>query len=85
MSYEYESEKGVKTAGFLTIMAGIISILSSALQYGIFLNGPAGFALPVGIPLILVIGWMMFSGFYHRILTENVGIIEEDDESDRIS
>jgi len=51
----------VKKASLITITGGIIIAISILVQYGILLNGPSGFAIPVGIPIILVIGWWMYS------------------------
>jgi hypothetical protein len=50
----------IKKASILTITGGIIFTLSVLLQYGIMLFSQSGFAIPVGIPIILVIGWWMY-------------------------
>jgi hypothetical protein len=49
----------IKKASFLTIAVGIIFTISILLQYGIVLFSQSGFALPIGIPIILIIGWWM--------------------------
>ncbi|WP_321508347.1 hypothetical protein [uncultured Methanoregula sp.] len=75
----------VKPASILTIIAGIAFVISCFLQYGIFLNGPAGFVIPVGIPLVFVIGAVMYTGYYRRILPgddEDDNNEEGDDEDD---
>jgi hypothetical protein len=33
------------------------------LQYGILLNGPAGISIPVGIPVIIILGWIQYRHF----------------------
>jgi hypothetical protein len=50
----------VKKASVFTIGGGIVFALSIIFQYGFLLIGPSGFAIPVGIPIIFVIGWWMF-------------------------
>jgi hypothetical protein len=49
-----------KTSGLLTIGAGILFLLSSIMQYGPLFHGPAGFVIPVGIPVILITGWWLY-------------------------
>jgi len=51
----------VKKASLITIAGGIIIAISIPVQYGILLTGQSGFAIPVGIPVILIIGWWMYS------------------------
>lgn len=46
------------------ISGGILFSLSILLQYGIFLNGTAGVAIPIGIPLILVFGYNFYKMRY---------------------
>jgi hypothetical protein len=78
-----DPEKRMKTAGILTIVSGFSFLGSSFLQYGIFLNGPGGFVIPVGIPLLLIIGWIMYSGFYLRLVPdeEECGEVADDSEN----
>ncbi|MFA4876914.1 MAG: glycosyltransferase family 39 protein [Methanoregula sp.] len=73
VSYLYNTEKWVKPAAILTIIAGASFLISSLLQYGFFLNGPAGFVIPIGIPLVFFIGWIMFSGYYLMFIPEDDG------------
>jgi hypothetical protein len=51
----------IKKASLITIAGGIIIAFSIPVQYGILLNSQSGFAIPVGIPIILIIGWWMYS------------------------
>ncbi|WP_440949836.1 hypothetical protein [Methanosphaerula subterraneus] len=49
-----------RVPGLLTILAGIAMLASLVQQYGPLLNGPAGFAIPVGLPLVFVVGWWVY-------------------------
>jgi len=50
----------VKAAAIVTIAAGCLFLLADMIQYGILFSGPAGFAIPIGVPVILVCGWWMY-------------------------
>ncbi|MDD1701647.1 MAG: hypothetical protein LUQ31_01535 [Methanoregula sp.] len=50
----------VKAAAIVTIAAGCLFLLADMIQYGILFHGPAGFAIPIGVPVILVCGWWMY-------------------------
>ncbi|AGB02530.1 hypothetical protein [Methanoregula formicica] len=52
--------KRVKTSALLTIFSGCLFLLSDILQYGIFLNGPAGFVVPIGVPVIFLVGALVY-------------------------
>lgn len=47
--------------GIMVIGSGILLLLSCMVQYGPFLSGPAGVSIPIGIPLMLVVGWLIYS------------------------
>lgn len=47
--------------GLLVIASGILYIGSCMTQYGPFFSGPAGISIPIGIPLVLVVGWLIYS------------------------
>lgn len=47
--------------GIMVIGSGILLLLSCMVQYGPFLSGPAGLSIPIGIPLMFVIGWLIYS------------------------
>jgi len=49
-----------RISGLLTILAGIAMLASLIQQYGPLLHGPAGFAIPVGLPLVFAIGWWIY-------------------------
>ena len=46
-----------KPLALLTAGGAVAYLLSCILQYGPTLYGPAGFAVPVGVPLILAVAW----------------------------
>jgi hypothetical protein len=79
-AYQEQSEKKVKITGIITMAAGFFFIISCIIQYGIFLNGSAGFAIPVGIPFLFITGWLMYSSFYRGITPEDDIDTEETDE-----
>ena len=64
----------MKYGALCIIAAGVLFIISVFVQYGLLLNNLHGFCVPIGIPLILIIGgWI-----YH----ENYLVIEDTDEED---
>jgi hypothetical protein len=54
----------IKSASLLTSAGGILCAVSVFTQYGLVLKSEAGFSVPVGIPLILVIGYWMLQERY---------------------
>jgi hypothetical protein len=46
--------------GTLTILAGVAMLASLIQQYGPFFHGPAGIAIPIGLPLVFVVGWWVY-------------------------
>jgi hypothetical protein len=59
-AYTSEDFSLVKKASLITIAGGILLAISDLIQYGIWLNGPSGFVIPLGIPFILIIGGWMY-------------------------
>jgi len=55
--------------------AGAASLLSCTAQYGPFFHGPAGWCVPVGLPLIFGIAWFVWQG-------EEEEEVEEDGEDE---
>lgn len=47
--------------GIMVIGSGILLLLSCMVQYGPLFSGPAGVTIPIGIPLMLVVGWLIYS------------------------
>lgn len=60
LAYTRKDSRLVTKASIVTITGGILLTLSDGVQYGIWFNSPAGFVIPVGIPLILIIGGWMY-------------------------
>ena len=66
-----ESDK-IKTASYFTLAGGIFLGLSAIFRFH------GGFAIPVGIPIILIIGWSMYQETYDPDETDAE---TDDDES----
>jgi len=63
--------------GIVTILAGFIYLASCMFQYGPTLSGPAGFCIPIGVPLTWAIGFCIYSDFFR--INENKETGEHDD------
>lgn len=50
----------IKKAAFVNIAGAVLFALSVFLQYGILLHGPAGIAIPFGIPVLLIIAFWQY-------------------------
>jgi hypothetical protein len=55
-------ESSARLRGFALVSGTLLLLLSSIVQYGPFLNGPAGFAVPVGIPVLFMLGFLISGG-----------------------
>jgi hypothetical protein len=66
-----ESATFVKAGALITLLVGCLFLLSDLLQYGLSFHGPAGFTIPIGVPVILVCGWWMYRMKFPEI--ENAG------------
>ena len=55
-----DDTRSLRYAPELTILAGILFLASCILQYGITLSSEAGFAIPVGVPLIIITGYWTY-------------------------
>ena len=55
-----EMDEHIQIPGLMVIAAGILLLLSCMTQYGPLLSGPAGFSVPVGVPLVWAVGWLIF-------------------------
>jgi hypothetical protein len=54
---------GVNRAGLFLMFSGITLLLSLICQYGPLFHGPSGLAIPIGLPVLFVIGsWMYMEG-----------------------
>ena len=73
----------IKYGGMLLILAATFFLASIISQYGILFNGPAGVAIPVGLPVLFVIGgWMYMEGRKEEIGDEEEMAQDIDDESE---
>jgi hypothetical protein len=50
------TNKNVRISGILLTSSGIFLLVAVFLQYGLSMSGSAGTAIPIGIPMIFVIG-----------------------------
>jgi len=55
-----KTDEKMHIPGLLVIASGILFLASCMVQYGPFLSGPAGFTVPIGIPLVWAVGWLIF-------------------------
>jgi len=52
-----EGQARIRHAGYLTIGAWLAFLAAEMLQYGLIFSGPAGFVIPIGLPLVFIVGW----------------------------
>jgi len=60
LAYIREDSSLIKKSSVMTITGGIMFVISDSIQYGIWFKSTAGFVIPLGIPIILIIGWWMY-------------------------
>jgi hypothetical protein len=49
-----------KWIAITTVISGLIFLLSDVVQYGLLFHGAGGFCIPIGIPIIIVMGWLAY-------------------------
>jgi hypothetical protein len=78
--YAYIREKPafIRYCAFLNTGGAILFTLAILIQYGITLNGPAGIAIPFGIPVILGVAY-----YQYRLAMNEMADGEDDDEDNR--
>jgi hypothetical protein len=54
--YDNNGKTEVPTAGILICLAAITFLISIIIQYGIFFSGVSGISVPVGIPVLFIMG-----------------------------
>ncbi len=59
---DQEKDNDPRFPGLLLVSGGFFFLASCIAQYGFLLNGPAGFAVPIGVPLVWVVGWWVYRG-----------------------
>lgn len=57
-----ERESAIRAGGLILITCAILFLVSAMIQYGLFLHGAGGWCIPVGIPLLVVLGIWVCSG-----------------------
>ena len=72
----------IRYCSLINIGGAVIFALSIVLQYGIMLNGPAGFAIPLGIPVIFCVAYLQYqsvipSNNQDTMIPEEDGMDEE--------
>ena len=65
IAYSENEYSRIKTASYFTLGGGIFLGLSAICRFN------AGFAIPVGVPIILIIGWWMYQETYEPDETDN--------------
>ena len=72
----------LKIAGFLLIISTVCFLISIMFQFGLYFHGPVGIAIPIGIPLMFVIGgWMYMEGRKEKVGDEEEEVQGIDEES----
>lgn len=51
---------GFKGTALLVVLSGFLFLFSCMAQYGVTFHGPAGFCIPIGIPVVWGVGILMF-------------------------
>jgi hypothetical protein len=59
-SYLQKEPPFIRYSAFLNAGGALLFTIAIIIQYGITLNGPAGIAIPVGIPILLVISYVQY-------------------------
>jgi hypothetical protein len=67
----------VRKASLVTITGAVFLTASVIMQYGIFFSSQSGFAIPVGIPVILIIGWWMYREEYETDMRDDEPDVEK--------
>jgi hypothetical protein len=49
-----------RRSGILVATAGIVLLLSMMAEYGVTLQGPAGFEIPFSLPLVWLVAWWVY-------------------------
>ncbi|MDH7510300.1 MAG: hypothetical protein QHH04_04585 [Methanolinea sp.] len=52
----------IRYAGVAVAVSGVLLVASCIVQYGPLFAGPAGFSVPIGIPLVFAAAWILFAG-----------------------
>lgn len=50
----------IKRTAIISLCGAALFLISDMIQYGIFLYGPAGFVIPLGLPVVIISGLWMY-------------------------
>ena len=70
--------------GICIMAAGILYLLAMIAQYGPTLSSSGGFAIPVGVPVLLAAGWLIWSGMLFPNSAEDDENLPENEVSQEI-
>lgn len=65
----------IRSCALFNLGGAILFALSILIQYGLTLNGPAGIAIPLGIPIILGVAF-----YQYKIAAEEMAAAEEEED-----
>lgn len=80
INWQKESPQWVKASAVMTMGSGCLYLVSDIFQYGFFFNGPSGFVIPIGVPVILGCGWWMYQMSYFETDPEELECAIPSDE-----
>lgn len=72
-AYETEDRNQFRIVAILDGLTGILLLVSMFNQYGISLQGPAGFVIPIGIPLLFIVVYWMYRNSQTDAVEKNPG------------
>jgi len=52
----------MRYAGVAVAVSGVLLVASCIAQYGPLFAGPAGLSVPLGVPLVFAIAWVLYAG-----------------------
>lgn len=64
------NEQSVKWAAICNTIGALVFTVSMIIIYGITFNGPSGFGIPFGIPVILFVAYFQYRGTFNVSLSE---------------
>ena len=83
LNNQFSVYKKMKTAGIFICTSSVLFLISIFIQYGPLFHGPAGTAIPIGLPVLFVIGgWIYMEGHKEEAGDEEEEAQDIDDESD---
>lgn len=71
----------IRYAGLAVASSGFLLVASCMVQYGPLFSGPAGIAVPIGIPLVFAVAWVLWTGKWSTVDGKAVGEENWDEDS----